>query len=82
MGYKSSKQESPGADDELEPAVLQKKAYIDKMAETIEHHHLLDEDPAPIQEKKLNAALPRIKKQGNKKDERAVTNVDLLLKRE
>ena len=48
MDNKSSEQESPEADDELEPVVLQNKTYIEKMAERIEHHQLFDEDPTPL----------------------------------
>jgi len=51
-------------------------------SDRIKRHHPLAEDPAPMHEKKLNAALSRIKKQGIKKVKGNEEKVDIILKRE
>ena len=82
MDYNSDEQEGSDGEENLEPVVIQHKTYLEKMSDRIKHHHPLAEDPAPMHEKKLNAALSRIKKQGIKKVKGNEEKVDIILKRE
>ena len=50
---------------EEDPAILDEVPYLSKLQDRIEPHIKLDHDPTAQHEKKLNAALRKMKQMGN-----------------